>query len=799
MLYRHTPITIACLSALLHAGAAHAQSLPADTPAAPSDTTRPAGNDADGAAPAKLETVTVTAQRRSEVLSKTPVAITAVSQKALDSQGISSAVDIATLVPNMQVAQNGFSMRGIGNNNSFGGYSTVAVQVDGIYEPNYSALSLGLYDVDRIEALRGPQGTVYGRNATAGVVNIETAKPRRKFQAFGDLAFGNYGDRTERAVVNLPVNEMLQVRASVMHRKNDGYDDGGASTRRYGAIDVSSARLAWALQATPDLQWNASVSTAKNTGTVPLSTPVSYTYFPNASLSAGTFGAPVTVSPAGNILGYRTARDIRSDMKEDALRSSLVWSIDDRWSLTYLAGIGRFEDSGIDSSTGLFSLQQRGTRTSNYSHEIDVNYEAGRFKVVAGLYAYRDRQSGLQKVSIGNALPYPFNSVLPPGFAFAPGSGFEPSGYGGIDVQKRINADRNRSTAAFAQGTYNLADDWRLTTGVRNTRDKFSTDGDSQACAYGSAAAPDAGLRCGVPFGPPSGAVASSGSTKTSWRLSTDYDLTPDQMLFATVATGYRGGGATANVAPRFITYQPETLTNYELGWRSRLLANTLSLNVTAFNMDYKNLQVSGIGQDLLGNNTPVTVNAATARIRGLEFEGDWLVTRNDRLQGYLTYLDARFGTFANAVNNSTGIDLGTYNAFAAVAGLPALSTSSADYSGKRLPGAPRLALRGNYAHTFTLADGTRLVPSIQVYWQAKSYTSFDNYDDPARGGRGAYTKTDLNLNYESPDHRWTAAAYVYNLGNKSVYASATAQPAMTYATYMAPRTYGLRVGYRFD
>jgi iron complex outermembrane receptor protein len=797
MTRRLTPVALACISVLLQAGSAHGQqavNAASDKPDSPKTEGAPGAGTAvsPNASDAQLEVITITAQRRSEVLSKSPVAVTVVNQNSLDAQGITAVGDIVTTVPNLQSSNNGFSMRGIGNNNPFGGYPTVAVQVDGIYEPNPLVLGLGLYDINRIEILRGPQGTAYGRNATAGVVNIHTARPVNEFLAAGDVAYGNYKDLTARAVINVPVDDRLQLRGSVLRRTNDGYDNGGASPRNYGAIDLLSARLAAAWKLTPGLLWHASLSHAENKGTIPESHRLSYSYYPNGNVATGTLGQPVVVAPAGNILADRTEPDIAMNVQQTALRSSLAWTLNDNWTLTYLAGWSRLTDDGISSATGLFRLKSKDLVTRTQSHELDLNYESERLKAVAGLYGYRDRQAGLQKIGIGDALPYPFASVLPPPLVIAPGAGFEPTGFNVIDIAGRINEVANTSKAAFAQATYSISDTLRLTGGLRYTKDKVSTNGDTQVCAPGSVTAITPDLACGVPFGPPTNAAGSGSWSNVSWKATAEYDLTKNHLVYATVATGYRGGGVTPNVAPQYLTYAPETLTNFELGWRGLLLNNSLSLNLTVFNMDYKDLQISTIGQDVFGNNTPVTTNAATATIRGVEFEGDWKVTRRDRLQGFITYLDARFGTLANSIDTTNNLS-SAYNAFAPTPIPPGV----ANYSGNRLVNAPRISLRGRYSHIFNLGDGT-LTPSVDVYWQAKSYTTLDNISDPARGGRSAYSKTDLNLLYETADGRWSVNGFVHNVENKQVYISSVPLAAFATAMYMPPRTFGVRVGYKF-
>ena len=149
--------------------------------------------------------------------------------------------------------------------------------------------------------------------------------------------------------------------------------------------------------------------------------------------------------------------------------------------------------------------------------------------------------------------------------------------------------------------------------------DSSAIDQSSQVCAFRSAASPNAALTCAIPFGPPSSVAQSTESNDTSWKATVDFDLTQNQLLYATVGTGYRGGGVSGNTTlpAEFLTYDPETVTNYELGWKSELLDRALGLTVSAFNMQYEDMQVSAIELDLNGNPTPVTVNAAKARIRG--------------------------------------------------------------------------------------------------------------------------------------------------------------------------------------
>src|SRR3954464_3677833 len=253
----------------------------------------------------QLDEVVVTAQKRSELISKAPLAISAVSQSNLDELSITSAQSLVTTVPNFQISANGYtpqlSIRGIGNFS--GSYSTVAVQVDGIYDPNTAALTNGLYDVGRIEVARGPQGTVYGRNATAGVLNINPADPVKEFQAFGDVSFGNYSDITARAVLNVPLGVHVQMRASVVREDNNGYYNRGAAVNNYAKTDVLTARLTTLIEVTDSISWRIALEHSDNNGTINYLQGVNYLFYPNANLVTGVLGDATQVPTRANLMG----------------------------------------------------------------------------------------------------------------------------------------------------------------------------------------------------------------------------------------------------------------------------------------------------------------------------------------------------------------------------------------------------------------------------------------------------------------------------------------------------------------
>ena len=758
-------------------------------------------------ATAELEEVVVTAERRPELLLKAPLAISTVSQGNLDELGLSSIQDIATAVPDLQISANGYtpqlSIRGIGNFS--GSYSTVAVQIDGIYQPTSAGgeLANGLFDVRRIEVARGPQGTLYGRNATAGVVNVYTADPTSKLEAYGDVAFGNYGDITTRAILNLPISDRVQVRGSIVREGNDGYYPGGAAGRNYGKTDILSGQLTALMRLTDSLQWRVAVEHSSNTGTVDYMHVVNYLYYPHADLAAGTLGQPIIVPSAPfNLINQLSETDNSIDTWYDAVRSRLLWTVNDDLSVTYLAGYLAFVDNGIDSANGAFSQRSRGTDTRSMTHEVDVNFQSGPVNSVLGLYYYKDYTSGNALLHIGNTVPSPLNSVVSaifPSINHAVGN--EPSDYGLIDITQHTIDSENLSKAVFAQTTYSLVRDLRLTGGVRYTSDSYGLDETQQICGFGSAVA-DPYVSCSVPITPQLPEAQTTSSHDVSWKAGLDYDLSQQQLLYATVDTGYRAGGVSGNVQlpKQYLTYQPETVTNYELGWKASLLDRALALSTDVFDMEYKNMQVSAIEHDLTGTPTPVTINAGKSRIRGIEAEADWHPTVADEVHAYATYLDARFTSFPDGVNSVVNPD-GIYNTAVGIlsgAGAalgPVATNVPANFTGKRLPHAPQDTFRVAYQHTFGLGGMGTLTPALDVYWQSGTYSDFANSGQAAVA---AYSRSDVNVTYRDESGRLTLDVYVHNLENHPIWQGANGKWDETTAFYTPPRLFGLRVGYKF-
>ena len=702
---------------LLGAGIA-ALSVPAfaqDVPEASSDTDASEQNAGD---------IIVTAQKVSEKLSKAPVAVSVVSQDSLTRQGVDSAAALTSTVPGLQSSQNGFAIRGIGSNNSFSGYSTVATQIDGIYDPSAAVLSMGLFDIGSVEVLRGPQGTVYGRNATAGVVNINTADPGKKLGFNADLQYARFNEIRVRAAVDLPISDTFALRVSAYRQVDDGYEGKYGALQNYNKTDQTGVRVNGILHIGDSLTWRLSLNYGKNKGTIPLTYMRSRNVYPNANIAAGIFGPIQTINEEVVNPGQGLVTDNQMDLTYYAARSRLTWQASDALSVTYLAGYTVLKNNGVDAATGVFTQQNIHRRTETQSHEIDVNFNSGPLNLVLGGYLYQDKQpSGTRLLHAGDTAPAPFNSIFNlAGIAKVAGTGTNISTISGVDVVTSYRGQGTKSQALFGQGTFEIVPGLKIVGGVRSTWEQVNQRNIELVCPGDTITLENISPTVcpGIPF-----VYALSDDTNrpavrfsnVSWKAGVNYELTSDTLVYASVGTGFRGGGLEASGnAAQYRQYKPETVTNYEVGVRSSLMGGKLYLSATAFNMDYKNLQVSSIVLNPLTNQvSAVTTNAATARLRGVELEAILRPTRSDRISGFVSYLDGKIRSFPNASDNLNSAS-GNYNLFTGLFGnQPLPSNLVRNVSGNELANAPKWSARASYAHIGLVTDLRRSPERLEL------------------------------------------------------------------------------------
>ena len=618
------------------------------------------GDEEDDGSPAKLGSVTVTATRRETDLLKTSVAVTAVDQETLSRDGVRDIRDAADFVPNFDV---GFSpsdsgvlltIRGI-NSNNFTEIAdpSVAFHVDGVYSPRPQGAVALMYDLERLEVMRGPQGTLFGRNSAAGSINVVTAKP--SFEGvFATAGFevGNNNYKNVLATFNAPLSDTFAVRMNFFGEERDGFADQDRGTKDlegvglsgpdgipdmdqrrnrvvdndeyYGNVDRWAGRVSLLWEPSPIFDWRVTYERYEDSNA---GWPTAPNCDNNPEVCEYNGGGIDYIDP--NIPG-------NLNMTIDSVRSHLNWEMleDNRWlgdvDLVYNLGWARQErsqqwdgDMGWrpvpGPTTGWLNVNSPwfelflSTDSSNYeswSNEIQLQGLTGRVNWLFGFFDFREDNDIV------------FDVELP----FCCSSG----GLGGISF---LQPDRTlESQAIFGQTTWHVTDRWHLTGGFRYTKDQRKDNGGRNIgcfggdnCSFSDGRVPDDGfpsdaqldelilpLYTSADLGPGMGAQNRLGNyavfdrndnqesfSNFDWRLGIDYDLTRDSFMYLVAATGSKAGsfGDGVDVCRcgriEFFSFDPEEVTNYEYGYKASLFNGTMNLQLAAFYTDYDDKQVS--------------------------------------------------------------------------------------------------------------------------------------------------------------------------------------------------------------
>ena len=689
--------------------------------------------------------VVVTASKRPETLTQAPMAVSVLTQEQLQRTGAEEIQDLMTLVPAFEVQTVGaansiqLAIRGVTNSDFNAGNPAVATYVDGIYIGRTQGLNYALYDLERIEVLRGPQGTLYGRNATGGNVNIITADPRKSFGASAAASYGNYNDVAFHGMLNVPLSADLALRVALVAHQNDGYyDTEGTTARNYGKSKDYAGRFTalW----TPDgnFTWRFSIDDFGSRGTPALD-------FDTSAGGRPTDGLPVFERPVSSY------PDPSNEIDNLIARSRTDWHLSDQVALSYVAGYQHAIYKSQFASTGHVFDGQRDGGTRSYSHELALSYEAHRLSNILGATYFHEVFTGNDAYHLyALGLTYAADAAGPAPFTTAASGAFDQATYGITEKLRVIGGLR------FSHETQDLASDLQAFCPI-NLYPGLSFDTIRGLFAPGCFSQSIAGH---------------SGSwSNTSWKTGVGYDLSAHSSSYLTVTTGFKSGGLNPGpVTP--VRFLPEKVTAYELGMKSEV-PNRARLNVAVYYEDYNDLQVTQLAP--MGN-AQITGNAARATIYGFEAEGFWQIAEADRLEGFLDFLRASYSTYTGAVDQQTGV---IYSSLA----------------GRTLPDAPRVSARLQYSHSFGLQGSGTLVPSATVYWQSTEYLrGFDLPIDRV----SSFAKTDLGLTYLSPSRYWKIQGYARNLENNVTRNNGFTAVGHYFSDYDAPRTFGVRATYTY-
>src|SRR5579883_927814 len=649
------------LLTLVAGAAAHAQTVSSET-AQPS--VQPA-QDVTGAAQGStgLEEIVVTAQRVTETSQKAAVAIDVVRGADLVRAGVSAANELTQLVPALTAVSEGsynfFFIRGVGNY-SVTSYSdpAIAFNYDGVYVGRPTSAAGVFYDLDRVEVLKGPQGTLYGRNATGGAINVLPTQPRLgEFSGWGSVSYGNYSAFNLQGALNAPLGDDTALRIAGNVVDHGPYLKDGTDDEKTQAV-----RLQIKSEPIPDLTVRVSADYAHDGGTgAGYSYVDKFTY--NPTLTSLPIGQRFNVTPSGLSLVDGAFSQGSQAFRESATAGPAGGKFDALNSFPFLDDAFYGVNAQIDYETELGTLTiipaWRGAHLDNLGGEgffvqeretdRQTSVEARLAKAGVGIFDY-------------NVGVYYFEESI--------------SNLTGVDESALANyqdyTTGTTSYAAFARLTAHLTDDLRAVGGVRYTHDEKQFNGSSTdlllicvapGCPttplfqafVSSSQLPFAIPPLGVPVGrgPGPGTIVSRSdiilnahqdTSEPTWRAALEYDLTPHSLLYASVETGFRSGGF--NLAEGYTTFKPEFITAYTIGSKNRFLENRVQVNLEGFYWNYHDQQEPHIGIDLGGNQGYFTQNIGGATIKGAEIEGRFLVTPTTLLSTDLQYLDASYDSY---------------------------------------------------------------------------------------------------------------------------------------------------------
>ena len=689
----------------------------------------------------RLADVNVTAQKIVQPSSKTAVSLTAVTGEDLRTAGATTAVGLTSLIPNVQIApgtsgSTDISIRGIGSTNTTEvGDPATAFHIDGVYLGRPQSAGATFYDLERVEVLRGPQGTLYGRNATAGAVNLITNKPGKKLAGEANLGIGNYGLYSFEGMLNVPVGEQFALRAVVSSSSRDGYLNTTSPANGFGKnrddADNLSARIHSLITFNADTRLLLTLDTSRNKGAGPGTVPVN-TFLNNS-------GAAQRTSLTNKNEGQRD--DSSNGFSAEFTAQTGIGEF------TYLGAYRTFDRNNLSSTNATTSLTD--SRFSQTSHELRLASSGkGDLTWVAGLYLFNEK-GNIDATFTNPALANQFGRGNP-GVRF---------------IQDPINS---RSNALFGQATYSVSPALRLTAGLRTTSDEKSRDGRTTNLA-GTFNSPALVNKAKVNY------------NQTTWKLGADYDVAKDVLAYANVATGYKAGGYfDGSNAAGDNTYRPELLTSLEAGIKGRFFDNRLRLNAAVFSYDYKDLQISYVAINPLSNTIgTITTNAARAKNKGLEIEAKLAVSDSGTVNLALGLLNAKYDSFV----------------FPVIAGRPV----AINLEGQKLDKAPSATLTLGYTHDWSLESGAAVTAYIGSRFSSSYKLSNFAIVTPIQYTQPSFTRTDVNVTYTAPGEKWYVQGYARNLENRNVATGfAFSALTGSNFSLADPRTLGVRAGVKF-
>jgi iron complex outermembrane receptor protein len=698
---------------------------------------------------AAVENVTVTAQKRKQKLQDVPISITVLDSKVLRRLNVQTTDELAQYVPGVEIAmpsgkgnQPLIAIRGIGlNDTNTNNVGPNGVYVDDVYEATPAGQTFQTFDLSRVEILKGPQGTLYGRNTTGGAIDYVTNKPTDQFMASEDVQYGSWNTAITDTVVNGQLLPGIDGRLAIDYDYSDGYfKDLTDHNFTNGANDLGyRGELLVDRIDNLDLLFNFHGGYVNRRPDEYRSVGALTGFLGSACSNPEVLANECTdlfgyKSPPGFYSGfYNRDQPLRINALGGSVRADYHLDGITITSLTAIEMSHKNHEEDSDAAPSQLLEINYGVRSTDITQEFRVAGGGSDYHWLAGLYGLDEHLNQDQPITLLNGIDQLIGFPLP-GFA---------------ERARTVNGQFTESAAVFGQGDYEIFPDARITLGGRMTYEHKAFDGFSEASFEN--------VNEVFPAYTPLYNISENLSDRAaSWHAGFDYKITPAVLAYVTASTGFKSGGFNggflANDVPEALAQlkpiKPEYITATEAGIKSDFFHQRLRFNASLFDYTYHDLQIYNLITSPLSATNPdalplsVLTNAPRAFIRGAEFEFAATPLEHLTTSVNLSFLDARLGQFVSGAGTS----------------------SAQNFTGNQLPNAPKFnaVLSGDYA--LPLARGDVVEFSVSGTYRAHQF--FESSNNPIVAQNG-YWLLDARLSWTSPDKRWDVAVLGKNLSGQ--------------------------------
>ena len=732
----------------------------------------------------EIEEVIVTAQRKESKLQDVAIAVSSFSADQLAAGQTETLGDLQGVVPNLSIhvgdANNAVAyIRGIGQIDSIAFFEPgVGIYLDDVYLGRAQGAFLDVLDVARIEVLRGPQGSLYGRNTVGGAIKFISAAPTQELTGSISATVGNYGRQDLKANISGPISDSTGFRLTAAKLGHDGYADNQLDRNEDGDRDVRFLRAVLDTQFSDRFSGQFSVDysdgSPNRSRTPAKETPITLTI-----VDPFTFGISQETFPA-DVDPFKVNVDFNTTEFTETIgyNLNLTWDFSDELSLKSISSYRQLEygteidlDGTPRNAFGIYYFNDQ----DQISQELQLNYQTNRLSVVSGVYYYKEDGDTFDGGVFSNFL-----------IALSGEATFE-----------------TKSTAVYGQIDYDLTEKLSLIAGFRYTEEdkdyaRHIEDFDLTALAgiqfdpvtfsvsYANPellnpSSADLGLNGGVGVARTPANPETADFENFSPKLGFQYHISTDANVYATASTGFKSGGFNGRVADgQLDPYDEETLTSYEVGLKTKLWDNRIRLNTAIFYNQYDDLQVSTFEATPGGGGLlPVFSNAGEATMQGAELELVVLLAEHWRINLNIGYLDAEYKEF--------------------LAGADAINSIALDISDERhLVNAPEWDTFVGITYETELSNWGHLTLTTDAAYRSKTYLEVNSSENLAQGG---YTVINAAAIFDSADEHWQVILGGKNLGDKEYRTHAfdlAAFPGVQLGYYNPPKTLNLAVKYKF-